>query len=386
MAKSPIKTYISKSTGVTTYYFQIRLGDTVTKRRGFPTKRQAEVAYFNLKQEYYDGKLKSLTGKKVTFREVYKDWKVIYKNSVREQTYIHTKQYFKTNILPHFGDKYINKITVRDCQKALDDWVSKLSYYKTMANYTEQVFKLALKYNYITENPFDKIDIPRQSRYKLALKMKHEKQGNNFFTESELMKFLKYANMRHFKYYAFFRLLAFTGMRRGEILAIGWKDLDYETKYLTISKSLNVQVGGGNVVGPTKNGKSRIIIIDDKTLEVLAQWKQQLIDEGKYVEDVMFPSYDKEKNGTYYSQNAPRKWEDTILKDMKFDKDRRVTIHGFRHTHAVLLYDMNPNITPKDVQHRLGHATSKFTMDVYEHVTENSDDKITEALKNMDKM
>ncbi|MGR3741722.1 tyrosine-type recombinase/integrase [Companilactobacillus sp. DQM5] len=59
-----------------------------------------------------------------------------------------------------------------------------------------------------------------------------------------------------------------------------------------------------------------------------------------------------------------------------------MSTHGFRHTHAILLYDENPDITIKDVQKRLGHLDVSITMNIYEHVTDKSDDKILNALNN----
>lgn len=68
----------------------------------------------------------------------------------------------------------------------------------------------------------------------------------------------------------------------------------------------------------------------------------------------------------------------------KINLGRKVTLHGFRHTYVMLRYSVNPNITPKDVQKRLGQPNVAITMNIYEHVTDDSDDKITHALTELD--
>ncbi|WP_260523903.1 tyrosine-type recombinase/integrase [Bombilactobacillus thymidiniphilus] len=77
----------------------------------------------------------------------------------------------------------------------------------------------------------------------------------------------------------------------------------------------------------------------------------------------------------------PRKW---LIKIAKLAKLPIITVHGFRHTHATLLYDKNPYITAKDVQKRLGHSDVSVTMNIYEHATDNSDKKIIEAINSFD--
>lgn len=61
---------------------------------------------------------------------------------------------------------------------------------------------------------------------------------------------------------------------------------------------------------------------------------------------------------------------------------RPITLHGLRHTHATLLIANNPSITPKDIEARLGHTDIETTLNIYTHVTNDSDDKIVAALNN----
>ncbi|RHW49745.1 hypothetical protein DS831_06165 [Bombilactobacillus bombi] len=64
----------------------------------------------------------------------------------------------------------------------------------------------------------------------------------------------------------------------------------------------------------------------------------------------------------------PRNW---LIKIAKLANLPIITVHGFRHTHATLLYDENSTITAKDVQKRLGHSDASITMNIYEHTTDN---------------
>ena len=69
----------------------------------------------------------------------------------------------------------------------------------------------------------------------------------------------------------------------------------------------------------------------------------------------------------YYPSHVATSWLGTVYRN--FPDMKKITAHGFRHTHASLLFESGANI--KEVQERLGHSTSKMTLDIYTHVTQN---------------
>lgn len=83
------------------------------------------------------------------------------------------------------------------------------------------------------------------------------------------------------------------------------------------------------------------------------------------------------KNG-YKSLNTPARWLKEIIKDSQL---KPITIHGFRHTSASLLFEAGATI--KEVQTRLGHDDAQTTLNIYTHVTQKQDNQAAEKLANL---
>lgn len=149
-------------------------------------------------------------------------------------------------------------------------------------------------------------------------------------------------------------------MRRGEILALEWSDLDIKGKSLSISKSLK-RTENGEVVGDTKTGQSRIISLDHETIRVLIFWRQlQLRIQGS--QKIMFTN----TTGGYMLLNHPLKTLNRIIDKHKL---RPIDIHRFRHIHTTMLILSNPEENSIGaVKDRLGHADVTTTLNLYNHI------------------
>lgn len=372
-----IKSYKLKN-GQIKYKFTIRIDDThTTTRRGFYTVEEAEIAYINLRKKILDDDYNEHGGY-VKFSQIYKDWLKSYKNTVKESTFYKTKSLFKCNVLPHFGDKYIKDIDVNTCQKALNKWVSNLVHYKEVFNYANLIFKEALRRDYISINPMDKLDVPKKTKHKEKAKKNYNHR--NFYTIEEQEKFLNHAKNYNFEKYAFFRLLAFTGLRREEMLPLKWNDL--KNDMLRVNKALVRIDRQGYKIQSTKNDEIRNLIIDPRTIDILNEWKKQQQNESPSDNQENQLIFMNPKTKSNFSLEVPRRWQQKINDDIQLDHN--VTLHGFRHTHGTLLLDNNSDLTFKDLQKRLGHKNLQTTINTYLHATNKSDDKMMEALKKVD--
>lgn len=125
------------------------------------------------------------------------------------------------------------------------------------------------------------------------------------------------------------------------------------------------------VINTPKTKKSiREIYLDKKTVSILAKWKllqtKKMFQHGvniKQTNQLIFSN----KNGRLFPSTTPAYWLKKIYKNTNISK--QITAHGFRHTHASLLFEAGASI--KEVQTRLGHSNSKTTLDIYTHVTKN---------------
>jgi integrase len=154
-----------------------------------------------------------------------------------------------------------------------------------------------------------------------------------------------------------------TGMRRGELLALEWSDLDWERGFLEVSKSLE-QTRKGLRVKSTKSGEARRFAIPAEVLEILReaqreQNRQREMYGPDYVNrDLIFARPD----GDYYS---PDKIGTRIRAAMKRAGLHGVSLHSLRHSHASELLSRGVPITA--VAERLGHASPNITLAIYSH-------------------
>lgn len=162
------------------------------------------------------------------------------------------------------------------------------------------------------------------------------------------------------------RLIAYSGMRRSEALALKWSDINTKTMRISIRRAVNTE--DWSLTKTTKTGSARVIDMDAETLKVLASYKvarAELSFELAKADAYVFADDD----GKLRSPDAmTSRWDRRLKWAMaKFDILHRVTLKGLRHTHATLLLEMG--VHPKVVQERLGHSTITTTMNIYSHVT-----------------
>ncbi len=159
-----------------------------------------------------------------------------------------------------------------------------------------------------------------------------------------------------------------TGMRRGEIVALRWKNVDFDKKTVRVVESVE-QVKHNIRFKAPKTEKTRAIILPDYAVEILTAWKRMQAEElaalgVKATEDTFI---------------CGRSWDGNVVKPDSLTAEFRVAIrrvpnlpvvrfHDLRHSHATQL--LAEGIHPKIAQERLGHSTITTTLDLYSHVTD----------------
>ncbi|MEK4023499.1 site-specific integrase [Sporosarcina sp. FSL W7-1283] len=368
--KSTIESYKLKN-GEKRYMFQIYVGvnpltgkEQRTTRRGFKTQKEAQLALSRLRLAIDNGTFRKVTAE--TYRDVYDLWIVQYEKTVEESTFVKTKELFKNHILPAMAAYKIDKINVDICQKHVDEWAAKLKSFRKVKSYAARVIDFAIKRGYIETNPFTYVDMPAAASKKVVVT--NEDEAENFYTREQLIKFLSCLEQEsNYKAYALFRLLAFSGMRKGEALALNWIDLNFTTKELRINKALSRGKDNKLYVKSTKTGEARTIKMDDNTVAILKEWKKK--QKQDYLKlgfntlqskQLMFSN----EHNEYLQPTKTRKW--IVHVQDKYELGT-ITTHGLRHTHCSLLFEAGASI--KEVQDRLGHTDVQTTMNIYTHVT-----------------
>lgn len=152
-------------------------------------------------------------------------------------------------------------------------------------------------------------------------------------------------------------------MRRGELLALQWADLDWDKAVLEVSKSLE-ETKQGLRVKSTKSGNSRRFSIPTDVLDVLReQQRDQQGDREMYGAD--YANLDlifARPDGHFYN---PDKLGVRVRRAMQAAGLHRVSLHSLRHSHASELLSQGVPITA--VSERLGHASPNITLSIYSH-------------------
>jgi len=359
-----------------TWTYQIFLKDANSKSKfitkgGFKSQREAKNAMRELENEIQNNGY--INEKKIKLSDFLDQWIESYKNNIS----LPSTQYYQNiinRINKYMANTIINEITPYLLQNI----------YTKMKNNNEsnwyiskchRVLHLALKHakmwQLIKDNPCENVTPPR---YKSSNKPK-------VWTEDEVNQFLNL--IRGKRIYLPVLLAVTTGMRRGEICALQWDDVNFETGYISISKNFQYdQKKHTQNLDLTKtNTSNRSITITNKLileLKKLRQFQLELkLKLGNMYNDQKFVFADEKGDPmklNYLTQTFANEIKDNNFKN-------RIPFHGLRHTHATIL--LSKNINPKIVQERLGHSTVSITMDIYSHVTPNMQKEVSEKIENM---
>ena len=158
-----------------------------------------------------------------------------------------------------------------------------------------------------------------------------------------------------------------TGLRRGELLALLWSDLDPQNRSISVTKSV-ARLDGELVVSKPKTQHSiRTLIIPQQAVDLLVQ-EHNLHPNNPY----MFPS---PTTGTMYGPETVARIHKRLLKDAGLEDCR---FHDLRHTFATVALQNGVDI--KTLSGMLGHYSSGFTLDTYTHVTRKMQEEAAEKM------
>lgn len=238
-----------------------------------------------------------------------------------------------------FNSDYIEDITHAQIKNYLDYLVKRNLSKKTTKNYRavlNMIFKYAIANDVISSNPVSDISIPK------GLKSTRRKPPEDW----EIEKIICNVNCEFGLFYYF---LLYTGIRRGEALALTYEDIDWDNDLISINKSLYHK----NNLPKIKTTKTESGI---RSIPLLLPLKE-VLDKNK--KGIIFSN----ENGDYLKASQV----ETKLKWYKKGTGIECTPHQLRHEYATILHEAD--IVDKDAQELLGHAQISTTKDIYMHVT-----------------
>ncbi|QDP39368.1 site-specific integrase [Radiobacillus deserti] len=323
------------------------------RRRGFKTKREAEIAKNKMLYEINNGMYVEPTRMKM--EELSQKWLKKKKRDVQETTFTGYKILVDKHIEPYFHQKQIDKVKTYHIEEFYDHLYEEAELSGTTVQKIHTVIKscfdYAMKMEWIAKNPVDSVDRP-----------KREPSVVEVWDSNEVRFFLD--NTNDDPLFIAYQLAVAEGMRQGEILGLRWKDIDFKGQKLTIRQTLS---NDGKKLKPGAKNKSslRTIPLTKETLIVLKkhpnrQSKIKIESESAFkdLDLVVCTNVGTPINPSNLRRSFNRNIEKLDMKKIRF--------HGLRHTHATICLQLNMH--PKIVAERLGHADVRITLDTYSHL------------------
>lgn len=303
------------------------------------------------------------------------------KTSKESTVYGHTSV-IKNNIITFFNRNL--QMYVLDEQDIIKwhEWLNNKNYsirYKNKCNtIMSSIIKTAIKFFKLRVNVVELVGNFKETQENKE-KIIQNKNKLKYITFEEFQTFINVVNNP--LWYTFFNTLYYTGMRKGEIQALTWNDIDFDKKEILITKSLTVKTKIAKwKITSTKNLKNRKIDMDNNLIKVL----------NKYY-TLKKENEDFNNNHFVFGDVEPLKQHKIdINKDkyFKISNVRRITVHEFRHSHVSFL--INEYLKGKQTDTakfftitsaRLGH-TIKVMQDTYLHLFDDIQNEIVELINN----
>jgi integrase len=330
---------------------------------GYRTKREAEAGLTDLLGRVQSGNY--VDASRLTLAEFLTDrWLPARRAALRPSTFESYRMNVDAHIVPALGSVPLQRLTAVDLTtfygNMLDhgrrDGNGGLSPRTT--RYVHTILRRALadaeRWDLITRNPADRAAVPAARQLAMST-----------WTVAELRAFLDHT--RENRLWPLWQVLAATGMRRGEVLGLTWRDFDADAGRLVIARAWVTTVGGTVSMQPPKTARGRRqLALDGVTVGALQAWRKQQLEErlalgaGYADNNLIFCRAD----GLPYS---PGYISAEFKSQAKAAKLPTIRLHDLRHTHASLM--LQQGIHPKVVSERLGHGSTAFTMDTYAHTT-----------------
>lgn len=217
-----------------------------------------------------------------------------------------------------------------------------------------RALKNAVEWGLIIRNPADLTHPPKPQPTEISI-----------MNEGEIQEFLEAA--RKTPYFHLFHTILFTGLRRSEVLALRWSDIDLFQCQISVSRSIHRLRNGTFIYRQPKSVKGRrTVALSPIATGVLNEFREKTTAE-KLLEGMPLRETDlvfSKKDGSAIRPNTiSRAWSD-LAKKCGISASR---LHDARHSHASIM--LKAGIHPRIVQERLGHSTISVTLDIYSHVS-----------------
>ena len=346
------------------YEVKVYLGkvDGIKKYKSVMGKTQAEV-----NKKAAELRVQLGQGVRLSESKAFSVWADRYLNQVEQTS---SRDWYNLNNTrakvwkDEFGDISVEKILPADCQEILNDiaksnpyYPNKPTSYKTLLEYKNilcRIFDFCVQNRILTFNSANYLIIPKTAN----------RGKRNAISDTEINAIW---NTPHELQCAAL-ISIFCGLRRGELGALTWSDIDLKNKTINVNKAVNPK--DNTIKSPKTAAGVRSVPIPDKLCEYLKGIKKESL-------------LVLERNGRQYNNNDWQVMWESYLRKIEAEQGIVIeaTFHCLRHTYCTLLHEAG--IDAFDAKVFMGHADINTTLGVYTHITDNSRNKSIVKLNNL---
>ncbi|WP_145458228.1 tyrosine-type recombinase/integrase [Staphylococcus pettenkoferi] len=339
------------------YVVRLKTKSGITKqyrRRGFELKKDA----LNAQREFIENF--NNDEEDISFASLAEKYKSYSVGRKKETSIYNQNHLIDTILIPHFADKNIHELKPNDIDKfyrAVTPHYS-YAYVQQMRTVLSAILNHGINFYELRRNVTKAVKIPSIE----------DDEDIKYWTLEQFNYFIK--TVEHPIYKAMFNILFWTGLRKGELLALRPMDIDFNQELIHVKSSWN----GKQITSPKNKSSKRDIGIPTH----LIQEVQRLIDYQKTVyadyrsTDYLFAIYNPEK------PMAPANVNKQLKKYTEPLDLPPIRVHHFRHSHATLL--INNGVSLYIVSKHLGHSDIHTTANIYGHLYPNSEKEVSQLL------
>lgn len=307
-----------------------------------------------------------------TFEELCKEY--LKNDTSVKKASLRTYQDVLNKACEYLGKKHLNLISKDILQKYIKDLEKDYSeaYVQKIYYIMSKMFNYAVDKDYIQNNPISKV--------RLSPNKDTVKKEMQFWEPNQFETFLRYIDDD--LYYTFFIFLYYMGVRKGEAMALSWKDIDFNSCIVKINKTVTNKIKGEKswtITTPKTSNSTRNITMPDVVKKTLSEWQEIQKKTYKYSDDCfVFGNY-----RPLPFENIRRNLKKYIDKANKDNANLPIIrVHDLRHSHASYLINAKTDMyTDYDIAKRLGD-TVETLHNTYAHWFKSADKGIIEMMNN----